>query len=248
MFKNYYSILNLNKDSFSQELLTRSYRSLVMKYHPDSSRAKDEGTVDVEKFIEITEAYEVLINEKTRLRYDEIYNKKIAEDKEEEIKEEKVRKETRETPASSAEKNPKESEEPDYEEPLEPVEEKVSQKPRESDTEYASFRQEFKVEEMTQEYVKKAFDGFDAMVTALETMDFGEGKPRLENIGSTNAIDSAMDEFARRVRGAKEEGKKESERINKEYQEQVNRNRLAREARKREREKLEISEDKPPVK
>lgn len=56
---DYYAILNLPRDS-SQEEITKSYRILALKYHPD--RNKDPSAV--EKFIAITEAYEALCMKK----------------------------------------------------------------------------------------------------------------------------------------------------------------------------------------
>ena len=62
--KNYYEILNV-KPNVSFEELKTAYRKLARKYHPDV--AGDEG---IEKFKEITEAYETLSNETSRKRYD----------------------------------------------------------------------------------------------------------------------------------------------------------------------------------
>jgi len=87
MFKDYYQILGLNRDSFSQDDLKQVYRELSRQYHPDSSKAKEEGTVDANKFIEATEAYEMLKDDTKRSHYDEIYSKRLAENKEPETAE-----------------------------------------------------------------------------------------------------------------------------------------------------------------
>ncbi|ULO01915.1 co-chaperone-curved DNA binding protein A [Campylobacter sp. RM5004] len=63
--KNYYEILGVKKDA-STDAIKKAYRSLARKYHPDVN--KDKGAE--EKFKEITEAYEVLSDEKKRKAYD----------------------------------------------------------------------------------------------------------------------------------------------------------------------------------
>ena len=66
--KDYYKILELNFGATIQEIKT-SYRKLAFKYHPDVSKEKNCSA----KFIEITEAYEILSNENTKKQYDSIY-------------------------------------------------------------------------------------------------------------------------------------------------------------------------------
>ena len=63
--KNYYAILGITPDSDAQEVKS-AYRKLARKYHPDVN--KEQGSV--EKFKDISEAYEVLSNEKKRKQYD----------------------------------------------------------------------------------------------------------------------------------------------------------------------------------
>jgi hypothetical protein len=58
MYRDYYSILELEKNASRNEI-RKAYRRLAKKYHPDIYKAKDAH----DKFIEITEAYEVLINQ-----------------------------------------------------------------------------------------------------------------------------------------------------------------------------------------
>ncbi len=62
--KNYYEILDVTPDATSEELKS-AYRKLARKYHPDIA-----GNEGVEKFKEITEAYETLSDETKRKRYD----------------------------------------------------------------------------------------------------------------------------------------------------------------------------------
>ncbi|MBR1681032.1 DnaJ domain-containing protein [bacterium] len=76
--KNYYEILEVDSAATVEELKT-AYRRLARKYHPDI--AGEEG---VEKFKEITEAYETLSDETKRKRYDILrgifnYNKSTAD-------------------------------------------------------------------------------------------------------------------------------------------------------------------------
>ena len=59
---DYYKILEVPENADISEI-KKKYRKMVMKYHPDRN-AGDEKTV--KKFREITEAYEVLSNDKRR--------------------------------------------------------------------------------------------------------------------------------------------------------------------------------------
>lgn len=63
MAKNYYKILGVDKNA-SQEEIKKAYRKQAHKHHPD----KSEG--DEEKFKRISEAYDVLSDEKKRAQYD----------------------------------------------------------------------------------------------------------------------------------------------------------------------------------
>ncbi|MBR2525451.1 DnaJ domain-containing protein [bacterium] len=62
--KNYYEILGVDSTATAEELKS-AYRKLARKYHPDVA-----GNESVEKFKEITEAYETLSDETKRKRYD----------------------------------------------------------------------------------------------------------------------------------------------------------------------------------
>jgi curved DNA-binding protein CbpA len=68
--KDYYKSLELE---FGADIPTvkKSYRRLALRYHPDKNKAADAS----QKFIEITEAYEVLNNEAKKLEYDNFYSK-----------------------------------------------------------------------------------------------------------------------------------------------------------------------------
>jgi DnaJ family protein B protein 4 len=71
MSKEYYEILGLNKDA-SKENIKKAYRKLALKYHPDKHAKKSESEKKVaeEKFKQISEAYQVLSDPKTKKKYD----------------------------------------------------------------------------------------------------------------------------------------------------------------------------------
>ena len=64
--KDYYSILGVSKNASADEI-KKSYRKLVLKYHPDKNPGDKSAE---EKFKEINEAYEVLKDDKKRSAYD----------------------------------------------------------------------------------------------------------------------------------------------------------------------------------
>lgn len=63
---NYYEVLNVSENADISEI-KKKYRKLAMKYHPDRNSG-DKNTT--KKFREITEAYEILGDEKKRKEYD----------------------------------------------------------------------------------------------------------------------------------------------------------------------------------
>ncbi|WP_338966096.1 DnaJ domain-containing protein [Spiroplasma endosymbiont of Sarcophaga carnaria] len=66
MNKNYYKILEISSTASAEEI-KENFRRLAKKYHPDISKEKNAEN----KFREITEAYEILSNHKTKQEYDE---------------------------------------------------------------------------------------------------------------------------------------------------------------------------------
>jgi len=64
MSKDYYKILEVSEEASVDEI-KKSYRKLAMEHHPDKSGG------DEEKFKEISEAYEVLSDDKKRKNYDQ---------------------------------------------------------------------------------------------------------------------------------------------------------------------------------
>jgi DnaJ-class molecular chaperone len=63
--KNYYTILAISQEASQLEIKT-AYRKLALQYHPDKNKSHNAS----EKFIEITEAYDILIDIVKRAEYD----------------------------------------------------------------------------------------------------------------------------------------------------------------------------------
>ena len=66
-FKDYYKILGVDRNA-DEKIIKSAYRKLARKYHPDVNKGKN--TVD--RFKEVTEAYEVLSDPEKRRRYDSL--------------------------------------------------------------------------------------------------------------------------------------------------------------------------------
>jgi len=66
--KDYYDILGVARTA-SKDDIKKAYRRLAMKYHPDLN--KDDAKAAEEKFKDVSEAYEVLMDDEKRARYDQ---------------------------------------------------------------------------------------------------------------------------------------------------------------------------------
>ncbi|MFZ2071275.1 MAG: J domain-containing protein [Halobacteriota archaeon] len=67
--RDYYEILGVSRDATEKEI-KKAYRSLAKQYHPDTYKG-DKNEAE-EKFKQISEAYEVLIDSEKRAKYDQI--------------------------------------------------------------------------------------------------------------------------------------------------------------------------------
>ena len=64
--RDFYEVLGVNKTASDAEI-KKAYRQQALKYHPDRNKSADA----TEKFKEISEAYEVLSDQKKRETYDQ---------------------------------------------------------------------------------------------------------------------------------------------------------------------------------
>lgn len=65
---NYYEILGVSRNASESEI-KKSYRRLALRFHPDKNR-EDPPDEAAKKFREISEAYEILSNQRKRQQYD----------------------------------------------------------------------------------------------------------------------------------------------------------------------------------
>lgn len=76
---NYYQILGVAPNA-SEEEIKKAFRKQIIKIHPDHNKAPDAHL----RTIELTEAYEILNNPKTRAAYDKVLNKQRSASQQEE--------------------------------------------------------------------------------------------------------------------------------------------------------------------
>src|ERR1700752_5349382 len=65
--RDYYQVLGVPRNG-TEEAVTKAYRRLAMKYHPDRNPDDKEGE---ERFKEAKEAYEILTDAQKRAAYDQ---------------------------------------------------------------------------------------------------------------------------------------------------------------------------------
>jgi DnaJ-class molecular chaperone len=75
--KDYYKILEVNENA-SKEIIERTYRVLIKKYHPDLYIGEERNQMNT-KIREINEAYKILSDDFLREQYNNEWNKEKAE-------------------------------------------------------------------------------------------------------------------------------------------------------------------------
>lgn len=75
--RDYYEILGIGRTA-SKEEIKAAYRNMAKKFHPDLN--KDNPKLAEEKFKEVSEAYEVLIDDNKRAKYDQYGHAGVASD------------------------------------------------------------------------------------------------------------------------------------------------------------------------
>jgi len=71
--KDYYFVLGISRGADLQKI-KRAYRTIAKKYHPDISHSRNSS----ERFQEVREAYETLVDEEKREKYDRELNSKTT--------------------------------------------------------------------------------------------------------------------------------------------------------------------------
>ena len=66
----YYEILEVSRMA-SKEVITKAYKVLVRKYHPDLEQDEGKKEEAKEKMVRINEAYETLSDDEKRKKYDD---------------------------------------------------------------------------------------------------------------------------------------------------------------------------------
>lgn len=70
MLKNHYQILGISQSADNKEI-KKAYKKLAVKFHPDKNNG---DKYFEERFKEIQESYEILINSQKKSEYDKVYN------------------------------------------------------------------------------------------------------------------------------------------------------------------------------
>jgi len=71
--KNYYQTLELDPNCTNEQIKS-AYRKYAKYYHPDKHQNSENKDFFSKKFVEIKEAYDILIDEQTRKKHDEYHN------------------------------------------------------------------------------------------------------------------------------------------------------------------------------
>lgn len=68
--ENCYDVLEINREEFDKQKLSKAYRALARKHHPDRVKNKEEKLLAEERFRVIATAYETLKDEEAKTTYD----------------------------------------------------------------------------------------------------------------------------------------------------------------------------------
>ncbi|EGT46537.1 hypothetical protein CAEBREN_24808 [Caenorhabditis brenneri] len=68
--ENCYDVLEINREEFDKQKLSKAYRALARKHHPDRVKSKEEKGLAEERFRVIATAYETLKDEEAKTNYD----------------------------------------------------------------------------------------------------------------------------------------------------------------------------------
>ncbi|CAL2040442.1 unnamed protein product [Caenorhabditis brenneri] len=68
--ENCYDVLEINREEFDKQKLSKAYRALARKHHPDRVKSKEEKVLAEERFRVIATAYETLKDEEAKTNYD----------------------------------------------------------------------------------------------------------------------------------------------------------------------------------
>ena len=78
IFKDYYKILGLENSKVTLQEIKVAFREQAKKHHPDINRKNPNAE---ERFKDINEAYKILSEDKTKRKYDRIWNAKVGRKK-----------------------------------------------------------------------------------------------------------------------------------------------------------------------
>ena len=78
VFKDYYKILGLEDSKVTIQEIKVAFREQAKKHHPDINRKNPNAE---ERFKDINEAYKILSEDKTKRKYDRIWNAKVGKKK-----------------------------------------------------------------------------------------------------------------------------------------------------------------------
>jgi curved DNA-binding protein CbpA len=148
--KDPYTILQVSQEA-EKEVIDAAYRGLARKYHPDTNKSPDAS----EKMQDINWAYEVIGNEPSRNKWDQVHNpekfrnQKAKEEKqrEEELRKQKVQSDAEQRKKEQAETNRRRTEEEINQQKVREEAEKQKTPPYSQKTAYSENKNEGKIKD-----------------------------------------------------------------------------------------------------